>query len=978
MVQQKQTSKPESQLIALANILQILREEDHVEVLIDSVIDYLAQNFNYRLIWLGLYDRVKHQLIGKKGFPQQDNQDFFEDTFILNPGELLEQVVIQQRPIGIPDLRQEQKTQQWCKIAQKYQIQGTLLFPLRCQKRCFGVVLLGTHLWGVSPYEGEKAHLAMVLGQLAASLSKLELEWTFAHLKRPDQPLFSILEQIYQKPSLDLRLESAIIQTQKFINPTHTSVYWYSPEERAFWNRIAIKMGEEQINPNRASFLPKILVGDAPDFYQALSGGELVSIGSGRSLLKAKTTEKLLSQLKIRSLIAAPIIVDQCLLGFLSVHDQQARVWDKTDKDYLRATAQIITLAVGQKELEWRSQQKEIHNQLLVEIDKIIRTETKTNQALNNVTQLLKDNFKIDNLLILTETSNHKFYDVFYNNQQWQEQLFLTRITPKEWKKLSNQDLVLTIDNVGLDKDLALWHESLKKVKIASLIASPIAQKYLPAILVLTHHQTYVWTDAEKEIIKGISESIAYLLGEEFFKQKITNISHHYQRMKKSLIDFWELAFKSENFDQAWLRYLSLILEAPVGILITWDQGEKTSENGEIKGKLSALYNSTSYFSLPKDLTVSVTKDPLIRNILNGTRGCHLITKKTIPNDSRYWLFSEKSISSEVKDQESTSIQLAEDQPVLEHFLTMGLHSFDNNEPEGVIIFGEQNPHKWTSDRLELIELLIRQFASLNQFRKQEIISSNEVKKLQFLNWYKHLCLEVIHQSVSSSMEAFGLVESQIVTSTGNEPEGSSLHQMRQQKLLGQLDTTRNLLETVLRQEKFKMIQNLTEVSLTNMLQRLLIMLEGIYKQRRLWLRLQNQGKINIYSDPIKLECVMFELLTNCYKRAPNGSNIEVRFFTLEEEDLRIPAPSQDRPYIKLSIWESNVSRFRKSNTENKPVAPDYENLVATAIKPSNFSLLMCQRVVLSLEGNIKFYTLEDGSFLTLLLLPLSSEIATV
>ncbi|GEM_PF-3641695 len=974
MVQQKHTQTQDAHLITLANILQILREEDNVEVLIESVVNYLSVNFNYRLIWLGLYDRVKHHIKGKKGFPEEDNKDFFEQTFILNPGELLEQIVIQQRPIGIPDLRQEERAEQWWNIANKYQIQGTLLFPLRCRKRCFGVVLLGTHLWGVSPYEGEKAHLAMVLGQLAASLYRLEIEWQFAHIKRPDQPLFSILEQIYQKPSLDLRLETAVIQTQKFINPTYTSVYWYSAEERAFWHRIAIKMGDEQINLKKVSSSSKILVGDVPDFYQALSGGELVTIGSGRSLLKAKTTEKLLSQLKIRSLIAAPIIVDQNLLGFLTVEDQQARVWDKAEKDYLRAAAQIMTLSVGQKELEWRSQQVEEENQLLMAIERIIRTETKTNLALRNITDLLKGKFQIDKLWILTEISNHNTYDIFYTDEQWKPDLFLQRITPKEWQENSSADSILTIENLQLDHKLALWHDSLKTVEIASLIACPIPQKYMQGILFLSHRQPHVWTSSEKEVIKTIAENIGNLLGEEFLKQKVTNTSYYYQRMKKAFVDFWEIAFSSDNFDQVWLRYLALILEAPVGILITWDTPEQATENEEIKGKLKALVNSTSYFSLPKNLTVSVNKDPFIQHILNGTRGCHLISRKTIPAESRYWLLSEKSTQSQTIDQESTTIQLADGTPTLEHFLTMTLNSFGEGKTEGLVIFGDITRNNWSSDRLELIELLIRQFASLNQFRKQEIISSNEVKKLQFLNWYKHICLEVMHQSVTSSMEAFGLLENQVTNISSNEGEGNSLHQMRQQKLLGQLDNTRFLLESVLAQEKFKMTHNLSEVSLTNMLQRLLIMLEAIYKQRRLWLRLQNQGKVNIFSDPIKLECVMFELLTNCYKRAPNGSNIEVRFFTLEEEDLRIPSPNSDRSYIELSIWESNVSRFRKTNTEAKATSPDYENLNATPMKPSNFSLLMCQRVVIALEGNIKFYTLEDGSFLTLLLLPLSSN----
>ena len=972
MVQQKHThNKNQEQLITLANILQILREEDNVELLIESVFNYLLDNFDYRLIWLGLYDRIKHHLVGKKGFPE-DNNDFFKQTFILNSGGLLEQVVIQQRPIGIPDLRQEERAQEWWDIAQKHQIQGTLLFPIRCKKCCFGVIVLGTHLWGISPHEEEKAHLAMVLGQLAATLSKLEIEWQFTHVKHPSKPLFSILEEIYQKPSLDLRLESVVMQTQKFIEPSSTKIYWYSNGERAFWHRVSIKAAQEEVDINTNPSSPKILVSDTPDFYQALSGGQLITIGSGRSLLKTKTTEKLLSQLKIRSLIAAPIIVEQHLLGFVTVEDTQARIWDKADKNYLAAVAQIVTLSVGQKELDTFVQKEEENNQLLLKVQSIIKNESKTNKALKNISKLLKDQFKINNLWILTEFSSNNIYDVFYNDDDFQEKPLLKRISEKQWKNNGFPDSIVTIENIKSDYKLKQWHNSLQALDVTSLIACYIPQKYLTGILLISHSKPYVWTNSEQNIIKQIAENISSLLGEEFLKQKFKNTAYHYQRMKKGFIDFWRIAFSSGNFEQVWLRYLALILESPVGVLITWNTSEKDNEDIDIQGKLKALVDSNSYLSLPQDLSISINKDPLIKTILNGTRGCHLISRSTIPVESRYWFLSENPEENKtIEDNMITTIQVDNKSKNLEHFLTMALNSFGDSKTEGVIIFGDITRRNWSSDRIELIELLIRQFASFNQFRKKEINNNEEIKKLQFLNWYKHLCLEVMHQSVTSSMEAFGVIQNQ---SYSNEIEASALVQMRQHKLLGQLDNTRFLLESVLSEEKFTMTPNLTEVSLTNMLQRLLIMLETIYKQRRLWLRLQNQGKVNIFSDPIKLECVMFELLMNCYRRAPNGSNIEVRFRTLEEEDLRIPSPVKDCSYVELSIWESNVSRFRKVNTEEKAVTPDYENLSAKPIKPGNFSLLMCQRVVFVLEGNIKFYTLEDGSFLTLLLLPLNSN----
>ena len=758
MVQQKHTHKNQEQLITLANILQILREEDNVELLIESLFNYLLDNFDYRLIWLGLYDRIKHHLVGKKGFPE-DNNDFFEQTFILDSGGLLEQVVIQQRPIGIPDLRQEERIQEWWDIAQKHQIQGTLLFPIRCKKCCFGVIVLGTHLWGISPHEEEKAHLAMVLGQLAATLSKLEIEWQFTHVKHPSKPLFSILEEIYQKPSLDLRLESVVMRTQKFIEPSFTKIYWYSNGERAFWHRVSIKAKQEEVNINTNPSSPKILVSDTPDFYQALSRGQLITIGSGRSLLKTKTTEKLLSQLKIRSLIAAPIIVDQNLLGFVTVEDTQARIWDKTDKNYLAAVAQIVTLSVGQRELDTFVQKEEENNQFLLKIQSIIKNESKTNRALKSISQLLKDYFNIDNLWILTEFSNSNIYDIFYNDDNSQEKPLLKIISKQEWEKYGFPDSIVTIENIKSDYKLKQWHNSLKALDVTSLIACYVPQKYLTGILVISHNNPYVWTNSEKNVIKNIAENISSLLGEEFLKQKFKSSSHHYQRIKKGFIDFWRIAFGSDNFEQVWLRYLALILESPVGVLITWDNPQKDNKDVDIQGKLKALVDSNSYLCLPQDLSVSINKDPLIKTILNGTRGCHLISRSTIPLKSRYWFLSENLEGNKNSDSNITTIQIENKSKNLEHFLTMALNSFGDNNIEGVIIFGDVTRHNWSSDRIELIELLIRQFASFNQFRKKDINNNEEIKKLQFLNWYKHICLEVMHQSVTSSMEAFGVLK---------------------------------------------------------------------------------------------------------------------------------------------------------------------------------------------------------------------------
>ncbi|MDP5337248.1 MAG: hypothetical protein NWQ28_01550, partial [Nodularia sp. (in: cyanobacteria)] len=67
MRQPQKSSPDEQQILALCRVLQSLREEDDVDVLIATTISYIQQQFDYSLIWIALYDRHQHTLSGKGG-----------------------------------------------------------------------------------------------------------------------------------------------------------------------------------------------------------------------------------------------------------------------------------------------------------------------------------------------------------------------------------------------------------------------------------------------------------------------------------------------------------------------------------------------------------------------------------------------------------------------------------------------------------------------------------------------------------------------------------------------------------------------------------------------------------------------------------------------------------------------------------------------------------------------------------------------
>jgi len=225
--------------------------------------------------------------------------------FRLSPGDLLDQVLVQQRPVGVPDLRQESRAREWRQAAQKFNIQGTILFPSLYKDRCFGLALLGSHLWGGSPRLEETAKLLMILRALGAALHQAEADAQRYKAKRPDQPLLALLTQLGILPTLTKRLEAVVQQTQEFVVPAHTHVYWFEPQKRYFWRRtsnLAKRSGRQG-----AAVSLEIAVQDVSGFYQTLGAGGMIVVSEAQSTL-TEITGRLMQLLKARSLLAAPIL----------------------------------------------------------------------------------------------------------------------------------------------------------------------------------------------------------------------------------------------------------------------------------------------------------------------------------------------------------------------------------------------------------------------------------------------------------------------------------------------------------------------------------------------------------------------------------------------------------------------------------------------------------------------------------------------
>ncbi|HLO89391.1 MAG TPA: GAF domain-containing protein, partial [Nostocaceae cyanobacterium] len=255
MGQPKKPLAAEQQILSLGNVLQRLREEDNVDILIEMTAAYLQGQFDYQLIWIAIYDRLNHILLGKGGVIPNNDQNFLRQRLVLNPGDMLEQVVISQSPVGVADLGKEPRASEWHTVANKFKIQGTVVIPIRYRNNCLGLALLGSQRWGYLLTGEARERLLIVLGELGAVLYRNEIDLQQKQVKRSEEPWLRLVENISNLKKLDQKLEAIVTVTHQHIAANRTNVYWFDRQGRYFWCRMSsqmLSMGRGQ-TPEKAS-----------------------------------------------------------------------------------------------------------------------------------------------------------------------------------------------------------------------------------------------------------------------------------------------------------------------------------------------------------------------------------------------------------------------------------------------------------------------------------------------------------------------------------------------------------------------------------------------------------------------------------------------------------------------------------------------------------------------------------------------------
>ncbi|MBF2066826.1 MAG: sensor histidine kinase [Calothrix sp. C42_A2020_038] len=952
----------EQHIISLGRVLQSLREEDNIDVLIETIITFVKEQFDYSLVWVALYDRLNHILIGKGGFTPGGSSSLLNQQLVLSPGDLLEQVVIEQRPVGVADLRAETRALVWQELAKKSQIQGTIILPIRYRDRCLGLLLLGSTRWGYLLPTDTKARLMMVLGELAAALYQYEMNWQQKNTKRLEEPLLSLLQKIQSSNNLNQRLEAVVKATQEFITPTRTHIYWYEREGRYFWRRFSsnssISFATEEKFLDRASNRSKfdrnrtapgsITVEELSDFYYALAINEIVVVGEGRSSLKSHFTAQLMQRLHLRSLLAAPIIWQKDLLGFLAVEASEARIWKETDKSFVQGAAGLVSLVAPAEEMENKTEQIRADAQLTSEVAKAIYSQYDFEQTLSNCAKKILERLGANRLVLLLYNDEYSKYKILFQTQPHNRRPLnfdFEALREVDWSLLQRTSEAIAIENLEEDLRFFNWRSSLLEFGVRSLIVTNCTMGNAPeALMLITKESDRAWTVGEKELVQVVSQQVGVITRQwqlHFNNEQNSKVMQIFQESLGIIEQAQDSNTESDikHLEIISLRQIATVLKCPLILMLSWMPGEEYAEI--IPGLIV-----DDKFAFNSEILVPLQAEALIQWAL-GSKTMMFLHFKDLPEDTRKWLYGSG----------------------IGQVLVTALHTSPDYKPTGVVVIGDTLGRNWSEQSLNAASILICQLAWL---RRQKHVTKALLKskqELQQINWYKHRRVEENQRLVTSLLDqikALGTPNTEFV-------------QMRYQQMLRQIESCYSSITSLIENEQWQLQIIREKTPIASLLKRSLERVDKLLKQKKLWVGVHGLGQntvdqtpertslslsqysLIVVGDIVKIELIINEILLYSVERSVPGGRIDFWCRRLDEHSL------------ELSITDNGTVNAQLL-TELYQSKPKDILVTSNLDVPPGLHLLICHDLIQQMEGEIHFYQLPDARIVSRLLLPLAPK----
>jgi GAF domain-containing protein len=916
----------ERQFVNLGRVMQQLREESNVDTLVAAVVDYLRENFDYRLIWIAFYERHHHRLQGKGGVTPMGELKFLKERFALQPGDLLDQVMLQRVPAVVADLRQERRAGEWQKAAQKLEIQGTLVCPIHHQDQPYGVLLLGSHLWNPSPRSDEKARLSVLLGGLAVTLATQEQAWQQQQVKRPDQPLLELLQKLRSLSTLTLRLQEAIDKTHAFVMPTMTSIYWFEREHQYFWRREVNRqagIGSRKPADNSAG----ITVQNAPGLYQMLLKDQLVVVVDAKAMTKNDIGPRVMEQFGADALMVAPIFAQSELQGFLCVEGNEPRLWSEEERLFVQGAAQLLSYAVPQEEMELAVSRLAADQALFAEVARAIYTETDYLNALNHSAEQICQRLRAERLWLLRFDRDLGTYPlVFQHHAKNRRPLpsVFAELPLVDFQMVEQSREAIAVDSIENDYKFLPWRPSLQDLEVRSLVlCSTALGRSLEGILVVGHESPRAWTASDRAVVQAVAQQLGMVVHQHELQRVTDERQKVTQTVHQGLMAL-HTAPGVEHLNTVATSLIANVLQVPLCLMITWLPGRPM-------GQIASVLTTRDEFKLNlQETALAVQDDVLVQWALQNESGVLPLNASDLPPGTKNWLNA----------------------PAIGSVLVTALRTAPEHEPTGVVVAADKVGRRWLERQLQSFALVVSQVAwSRRHWLLVEHLRHHR-QELERLNWYKHRRIEDVYRTVGSGVQRLLEMDGRSGGSVGNLVIQGSLKQ---------LQVSISPLTQVIRKEQWRLRPAYESATLAGILKRALERVDSLIKQRQIWTQVHNQANVMVGGDIAKMEMVIHEILLFACGRSQVGSRIDLWCRQLDDH------------FLELSItdygeFDANLLRELHEGRSPDLLCPSSLDF------PPGLHLQISQSLMNEAGGELTFYQLEDNRILSRLVLPLSQN----
>ncbi len=971
-------SEATTPLAALQATLQQMREQTDAKVLIQLTLDYVGAVFVAPLIWLALYDYQNHQLVGQGGVTLLEDQTLLRAVHPLQPGEIMEQVVIEQRPISLPDMSQEPRMGIWQREAKRLGgIQGCLIHPiasagwssLRSQRRCLGVLMLGSQVWGITTSEEEKALLGILLGQLAASLQQLESAWKQQTEKRLEDPLIALGVAMRQAGSLQERVSLVTQELQSFIGlrpadatgAVRIQVYWHERGQGQFIPHNTHNIGAPKASPPPPPKGAK--TGSAPirdgslplrelgDMYYTLADGQVVVAHDATGTTRSEITPKLMQQLRAQAVLAAPILLQKDLLGFICVESDVPRTWQDIERQLVAAAGNWLALATPLETLDRMIRQLASDQEFVQQVARSVYSQADLQQALQQAIIGLGQRLKASAVAVLMLDPGTQTPRLFYEYRSEGKQPL-----PKQFSPLSEQDWgdlmrneVLVAENYDQDLRLLSWREEFAPLGIRSLMltytghAGESNATPIEGLILVMHQQLRAWGREERQLLRGIAQQLGVVLRQSQLEESRQRQGQLLNSLSTTCLTLQNLTTLPEIYNTT-VQQTAQMLGIPLALLVSWLPG---ASHGQLQPPFVATtsdrVSGTESLFRPTGPTEVDLQDPLLAYALQSVEPLHLIHEQ-IPPASRTWL---------------NSVGLGS-------WLLMPLGSgADLLAPLGVLILGAEAGKSWDPYERAAV-MLVAQTCCWTLRRLLWIQTLQEQQEtLNELNWYKHRRLLDMQNTLLDNLRRLGQV-----------PETPGDEATRWQKVVeigrGLRDLT-TYTGPLLQSESWQVQPQSMSVPLAALVRKGLRRLESLTQKRKLWPRAHGDMGVAVQGDAGRLEMILWEVLVAAAQRSPEGGRLDL--WSQVSDDPR--GRGEHVGYVELLVvdqgsFDPNLMAALQLDPEMVIYA---DPLLKSPLTVSpGLELSLCQRVMQRMGGQLSFYQSSDGRYVSRLLMPVGSE----